>query len=54
MPDKNGNPVWVGHFVSAPAGRYYVVLSSGDTWRLSAEWSGETLITMGTAADGGT
>ncbi|MCH9696315.1 MAG: FixH family protein [Gammaproteobacteria bacterium] len=53
MPGQDGKPVWVGHFVSPPKGRYYVVLASGDAWRLSGEWSGESLIRMGAAADGG-
>jgi hypothetical protein len=42
IPDANGNPTWAGHFVSAPLDRRYVTLSSGDRWRLSGEWSGES------------
>jgi len=53
MPGADGEPVWVGHLVNVPNGRYYIVLASGEAWRLSGEWSGETLINMG-AADGGT
>ncbi|MDJ0749883.1 MAG: FixH family protein [Woeseiaceae bacterium] len=45
MPDAEGNPVWVGHFVSVPEGRYYAVLKSSD-WRLSAEWNGDTALTL--------
>ena len=45
-PDAAGNPVWSGHFVSVPDGRWYVTLSSGEDWRLSAEWHGETRITL--------
>jgi hypothetical protein len=41
MPDPAGNPVWVGHFTSPPTGRFYAVLKSGETWRLTAEWRGE-------------
>ena len=46
MPDADGNPVWVGHFVTVPTERFYAVLSSGDEWRLSAEWQGETSLTL--------
>ena len=46
MPDKDGNPVWVGHFVAVPEGRFYAVLHAGDTWRLSAEWQGEASLTL--------
>ena len=46
MPDAEGNPVWVGHFVSVPAGRFYAVLRSGDAWRLTAEWQGEPSLTL--------
>jgi len=46
MPDKDGNPVWVGHFVTVPEGRFYAVLHAGDTWRLSAEWQGEASLTL--------
>lgn len=46
MPDADGNPVWVGHFLAPPEGRRYLTLSSGDTWRMSAEWSGETRLTL--------
>jgi hypothetical protein len=46
LPDEDGNPVWVGHFVTAPKGRYYAVLSSGNTWRLSAEWQGEASLAL--------
>lgn len=46
MPDAAGNPVWVGHFVSVPEGRFYAVLKSGDEWRLTAEWQGDTSLTL--------
>ncbi len=45
IPDADGNPVWVGHFVSVPEGRYYAVLKSSD-WRLSAEWNGDASFTL--------
>jgi hypothetical protein len=41
MDDSDGNPVWVGHFLSIPSGRFYAVLKAGDDWRVSAEWQGE-------------
>ncbi len=46
QPDAEGNPVWVGHFVTVPKGRFYAVLKSGDAWRLSAEWQGETSLVL--------
>jgi hypothetical protein len=53
MPDADGNPVWVGHFTTVPEGRYYAALSSGDTWRLSAEWRGEASFTLYPGGDDG-
>ena len=44
MPDSDGAPVWSGHFVDVPDGRWYVVLADGDTWRLSSTWSGATVL----------
>ena len=52
QPDEDGNPVWVGHFVTIPEGRFYAVLKSGDTWRLSAEWQGETSLVLRPDGDG--
>jgi hypothetical protein len=46
MPDADGNPVWVGHLISVPHERFYAVLSSGDDWRLSAEWQGDASLTL--------
>ena len=46
LPDAEGNPVWSGHFVNIPDGRWYVTLKSGDDWRLSGEWQGETRMTL--------
>ena len=46
LPDEDGNPVWVGHFVTVPDGRYYAVLRSSEEWRLSAEWQGETSLML--------
>ena len=45
-PDEDGNPVWVGHFVTIPSGRYYAVLRAGEAWRLTAEWHGESSLTL--------
>ena len=46
QPDAEGNPVWSGHFVEVPDGRWYVTLRSGDEWRLSGEWQGQASLTM--------
>lgn len=46
LPDDAGNPVWAGHFVDVPDGRWYLTLRSGETWRLSSEWRGETSLTL--------
>jgi hypothetical protein len=54
MPDADGNPVWVGHLLSVPDERFYAVLSSGDEWRLSAEWQGDASLMLrpgGTSSD---
>ena len=53
LPDADGNPVWVGHLVSVPSGRYYAVLRAGDTWRLTAEWRGEAGLTLRPGGDDG-
>lgn len=45
-PDDAGNPVWSGHFVSIPDGRWYVTLTSDDDWRLAGEWRGESRLTL--------
>ena len=52
MPDAQGNPQWVGHFVSVPNGRYYAVLKSTE-WRLSGEWRGEATLTLRPENDDG-
>ncbi|MGB5256252.1 MAG: FixH family protein [Woeseiaceae bacterium] len=46
QPDEDGNPVWSGHFVSIPDGRWYVSLTSNEDWRLSGEWQGEPQLTL--------
>ena len=51
LPDEAGNPVWVGHFVNVPTGRYYAVLRAGETWRLTAEWRGEDSLTLRPGSD---
>ncbi len=51
LPDAEGNPVWVGHFVAVPEGRFYAVLRSGETWRLSAEWQGESSLMLRPGGD---
>ena len=44
MPNSRGEATWVGHFITPPTGRHYITLSSANTWRLSAEWSGQSQI----------
>jgi hypothetical protein len=51
IPDADGNPVWVGHLLKVPEGRYYAVLRSGETWRLTAEWRGEENLTLRPGSD---
>ena len=46
MPNTAGDKVWVGHFKTSPAGRYQLILSSDDSWRLSAEWSGQAQLQL--------
>ena len=46
LPDPDGNPVWAGHFVTVPDGRWYLTLKDGEAWRLSSEWRGETSLTL--------
>jgi len=50
IPNAEENPTWAGHFAVPPAGRYYLSLSSGDTWRLSGEWSGQSHFRLGPAS----
>ena len=55
MPDSDGSPVWSGYLVDVPAGRWYIVLADGDTWRLSGSWSGAPVLHLepaGTTDDG--
>ena len=46
MPNSAGDPNWAGHFLTPPSGRYFLTLSSGNTWRLSTEWSGQLQIRL--------
>ena len=55
MPNSRGEATWAGHFITPPAGRHFISLSSDDTWRLSAEWSGQPqirLMPVGQSDDG--
>ncbi len=45
MPGADG-PVWAGHLVSVPEGRWYVILRSGDDWRLTGTWTGESTLAL--------
>ena len=42
IPNSSGDPTWAGHFIKPPVGRHYATLSSGNNWRLSGEWSGQS------------
>ena len=53
MPDPEGNPVWVGYFADVPDDRFYAVLKSGDTWRLTGEWQGEASMILYPGGDEG-
>jgi len=46
MPNSRGEASWAGHFITPPSGRHYITLSSANTWRLSAEWSGQPQIRL--------
>ena len=48
-PDPAGNPTWSGHFLENADGRWYVVLSDGDKWRLSGSWSGAATMQLAPA-----
>jgi len=53
MPDDNGVPRWAGHIAPVPSGRWYLILSASDDWRLFGVWSGANSIRLrpATAAD---
>ena len=51
--DEDGNPVWVGYFADVPDDRFYAVLKSGDTWRLTGEWQGEASMILYPGGDEG-
>lgn len=46
IPTSDGLPVYAGHLVNVPDGRWYVVLSADDDWRLVSEWYGESAIRL--------
>jgi hypothetical protein len=46
MPNSLGEATWAGHFITPPTGRHFMTLSSANTWRLSAEWSGQTQVRL--------
>lgn len=54
-PSGDGDSArWVGHFVDVPSGRFYVVLTSGDEWRLNGTWrsGGEVVLAPAQGGDG--
>ena len=50
----DGTPRWAGHVVEVPSGRWYVVLSAGNDWRLSGTWNTveRLVVPAGYAGDG--
>lgn len=50
MPNSSGDATWAGHFLKPPSGRLFMTLSPGNTWRLSAEWSGQPQIRLDSAS----
>jgi hypothetical protein len=46
IPNSRGDATWAGHFITPPTGRHFITLSSANTWRLSAEWSGQSHIRL--------
>ena len=46
MPNAAGDAVWAGHFNTPPDGRYQMILSSGEAWRLSTDWSGQSQVRL--------
>ena len=53
IPDADGSPTWSGHFANVPQGRWYVVMESGEEWRLNGVWTGEARMTLRAASDDG-
>ncbi len=53
MPDESGAPSWSGHFPTVPQGRWYVVMESGEEWRLNGVWAGESQLALRAASDDG-
>jgi hypothetical protein len=53
MPGADGQAMWAGHFTTPPRDRLYVTLSSGDSWRLTGEWNGESAIELGQSGRSG-
>lgn len=40
IPDADGTPRWAGHVSPVPSGRWYLILSATDDWRLYGVWTG--------------
>ncbi len=53
MPDESGAPTWSGHFSTVPEGRWYVVMESGEEWRLNGVWTGESQLELRAASEDG-
>ena len=53
LSDADGNPVWAGHFVIAPQGRWYAILRAGTDWRIASEWQGQAQLILRAGDDEG-
>jgi len=47
MPDASGKPVWAGYFTQPLSDRMIMTLSSQNSWRMTTEWSGESIMQLG-------
>lgn len=46
IPGADGEPRWAGHVSPVPSGRWYLVLSAADEWRLYGVWTGDRTIRL--------
>lgn len=46
IPGDDGTPRWAGHVSPVPTGRWYLILSSGNDWRLYGVWTGARSIRL--------
>lgn len=46
IPGDSDEPRWAGHVVPVPSGRWYLILSASDDWRLFGVWNGASSIRL--------